>query len=200
MRHCLMIMLMVVGVLTMNMDMRMGVGMLMGVDSISMTVFVEMGMIMLMGVLQFDGVFNHKICADNHYSQGNIELDCGPFAQNQHTKSNTQKRSYGIVGACLGCTQIFLGHNIEIDTQTIGNKAKHQYTQHPNNRRDAFSNHQGNNQTAKSRESAFNNHDFNGAFVANHSGAVVFNTPAQTRTEYKQRTDVELKGACSLEG
>ena len=188
-----MIMLMVVGVLTMDMDMCMGVGVLMGVDSISMDVFVEMGMIMLMGVLQFDGVFNHKICADNHYSQGNIELDCGPFAQNQHAKSNTQKRSDGIVGACLGCSQIFLGHDIEIDAESIGNKAKQQYTQHPKNRRDAFANRQSNNQTTNSRESAFDNHDFNGTFVADHSGAVVFNAPAQARTENKQRTDVELK-------
>ena len=84
-----MIMLVVFAVLTMDMDMRMGVRMLMGMDSIAMCVFVGMGMVVLMGVLQFDGVFNHKISADNHHNQGDIELNCRPFTQNQYTKSNT---------------------------------------------------------------------------------------------------------------
>ena len=87
MGHCFMIMFVIVAVLTMNMDMRMGVRMLMGMDSISMAMFVGMGMVVLVGVLQFDGVLNHKVCADNHHNQGNIELDCRSFTQNQHAKS-----------------------------------------------------------------------------------------------------------------
>ena len=51
MGHCFVVMLVIVAVLTMNMDMRMGVRMLMGMDSISMAVFVGMRVIMLMGVL-----------------------------------------------------------------------------------------------------------------------------------------------------
>ena len=124
MGYCFMIMLVVVAVFTMNMDMRMGVCMLMGMDSISMAVFMGMGMVMLVGVLQFDGVLNHKVSADNHHDQGNIELDCRSFTQNQHAKCHTKERGNGVVGTCLGCTQIFLSHNIEIDAQTIGNKAK----------------------------------------------------------------------------
>ena len=84
-----MIMLVIAAVLAVNMDMCMGVMMLMGMDSIAMAMLVGMGMVMLMGVLQFDGVFNHKICADHHNYQGNIELDCRSFSQNQHTKGNT---------------------------------------------------------------------------------------------------------------
>ena len=82
MGHYCMTMLVIVAVLTVDMDMGMGVGvgMLMGMDSIAMGMFVGMGMIMLMGMLQFDSVFNHKICADNHHNQGKVELDCRPFA------------------------------------------------------------------------------------------------------------------------
>ena len=93
----------------------MGVRMLMRMDRISVAVFVDMGMIMLMGVLQFDGVFNHKICADNHYNQGNIELDCGSFTQNQHTKCNAKEWGNRIESAGFCCAQIFLSHDIEID-------------------------------------------------------------------------------------
>ena len=74
-----MVMLVVVAVFTMNVDMRMGVRMLMGMDSVSMAVFVGMGMVVLMGVLQFDGVLNHKVGTDNHHNQGDIELDCRSF-------------------------------------------------------------------------------------------------------------------------
>ena len=124
MGHFFMIMLVIVAVLTMNMDMRMAVRMLMGMDSISMAVFVGVGMVVRMGVLQFDGVLNHKICADNHYNQGNIELECRPFAQNQHTKCHTKERSDGIVSTRFGCSQILLCHDIEIDAQAIGNKTQ----------------------------------------------------------------------------
>ena len=124
MGHCFMIMFVIVAVLAMNMDMCMGMRMLMGMDSISMAVFVGVGMIMLVGVLQFDGILNHKISADNHYNQGNIELDCGSFTQNQHAKCHTKEWSDGIVSTRFGCAQILLSHDIEIDAQTIGNKSK----------------------------------------------------------------------------
>ena len=93
MGHVFMIMLVVVAVLTMNMDMGVGVRMFMGMDSISVAVFVGMAMVMLMGVLQFVGVLNNKISADNHHNQSNIELDCRSFTQNQHTKGHTKERS-----------------------------------------------------------------------------------------------------------
>ena len=115
MGHCLMIMPVVFAVLAVNMDMGMRMRMLMGMDSRSVAVLVGMGMIMLMGVLQFYGVLDHKICAEDHDCQSRIELDRGSFAQNQHAKSYAQERGNGIVGTCLGCTQIFLRHDIEID-------------------------------------------------------------------------------------
>ena len=149
MGHCFMIMLMIFVVLTMNMDVGMSVCMLMGMDSVSMAMLVGMRVIMLMGVLQFDGVLNHKISTDNHHNQGNIELDCRSFAQNQHTKCHTKERGNGVVGACFGCSQILLCHDIEIDAQAICNKTKQQYTQHPKNRGDTLADRQRNNQTAK---------------------------------------------------
>ena len=123
-QHCLMFMLVIISVLAMNMDMGVCVRMLMGMDNTAMAVFVGMDMVMLMGVLQFDGVFNHKICADNHRNQGNIELKCRSFSQNQHTKCHTKERRNGVVGTGFGCAQVLLRHDIEIDAQAIGNKAK----------------------------------------------------------------------------
>ena len=79
-RHGFVIMLVIFVILAMNMDMRMSVRVFMGMDDISMAVFVCVGMTMFVGVLQFDSVFNHKISADDHYNQGDIELDCRSFA------------------------------------------------------------------------------------------------------------------------
>ena len=68
MGHRFVVMVVIFAVFTVNMDMAMRVRMLMGMDSIAMTVFVGMGVTMLVGMLQFNGVLNHKICADNHHS------------------------------------------------------------------------------------------------------------------------------------
>ena len=89
MGHCLMIMLMIIDVRTMNMDMSMGVRMFVGMNGISVAMFVGVSVIMLVGVLQLNCVLNHKIRVAYHYSQGNIELDFRSFSQNQHTESNT---------------------------------------------------------------------------------------------------------------
>ena len=191
--HGFMMMFVIIAVLAMNMDMCMGVRMLMGVDGISVGMFVGVRVCMLMGMLQPNGILDHKISADHHYNQGNIELDCGSFPQKQHTKNHAQKRCNGVVGTCLRRSQILLRHDIEIDAESIGNKAKQQYTNHPNNRRYALTDYPGNNQASESGESAFDHYDLNRTLVADHSGAVVFNAPAQTRTEHEQRTDVELK-------
>ena len=115
MGHFFMFMIVVVAVLTVNMDMCVGVRMLVGMDSISMTVLVGMCVVMLMGMLQFNGIFNHKVGADNHYKQSNIELDCRSFSQYQHTECNTKERGDRVVGTCFCCSQILLSHNIEID-------------------------------------------------------------------------------------
>ena len=50
-RHCLMIMLVIVAVLTVNMDMCMGVRMFVGMDGVSVAVLVRMRVVMLVGVL-----------------------------------------------------------------------------------------------------------------------------------------------------
>lgn len=67
-RHCFMFMLMIVDILAVNVDMGMYMGVLMGMDFITMGMFVSMRVYMLVGMLQLDGVLNHKICAYNHYN------------------------------------------------------------------------------------------------------------------------------------
>jgi len=71
-----------------TMDMTMFVGMRMGMDvyRFSMTMWVSMCMVVNMGVLQFDGIFYHKIGTNYHYSQGKIKLKSRALTQNQHTK------------------------------------------------------------------------------------------------------------------
>ena len=78
--------------------------MLVRMDSISMAMFMDMGVRMFMGVLQLDCVLYHKIGADYHDCQGNIELDCGSFTQNQHTECHTKEWCNGVIGTCLCCS------------------------------------------------------------------------------------------------
>ena len=56
--------LVVVAVFAVNMDMRMGVRMLMGMDDIAVMMFMSVGMGMFVGMLQFDGVLDHEIHAN----------------------------------------------------------------------------------------------------------------------------------------
>ena len=92
-RHCLMLMLVIFAVFTVNVNMGVSVCMLVGMNNITVAVFVGMDMCMLVGVLKFNGIFNHKISAHNHNNQGDVELDCRPFTQKQHTECHAEKRS-----------------------------------------------------------------------------------------------------------
>ena len=92
-QHCFMFVFVVVAVLAVNMNMCVDVCMLVGMNSIAMAMLVGMSVCMLMCMLQFNGILNHKIGADNHHNQGNIKLDCRSFTQKQHTKSYPKKRS-----------------------------------------------------------------------------------------------------------
>ena len=148
MGHCFMIMLVVIAVLTMNMDMGMDMRMFVGMDSIAMTMLVSMGVGMFMGVLQFNGVFDHEVSADDHHSQGNIELDCRSFAQKQQTEYHPEERGNGVVSARLCCSQFLLRHDVKIDAQAIGHKTQKQHTYHPKGRGNTLTNHQSNDKAA----------------------------------------------------
>ena len=124
MRHGFVMVLVVVAVVAMNVNMGVGMGMLVGMNGITVAVFVGMGVGMLVGVLQFNGVFNHKIGADDHHNQGNIELNGRSLTQHQHTECHAKKRSDGIVSAGFGGSQILLSHHVKIDAEPISNKAK----------------------------------------------------------------------------
>jgi len=85
-RHGFVRVFVVAAVLTVGMEMRVDMCMLMGMHEISVAVLMGMSVLVLVGVLQFDGVLDHKIRAGNHDCQSNIELDGRPFAQKQHAK------------------------------------------------------------------------------------------------------------------
>ena len=79
-RHFFVMMIVAVDVLAVNMDMRVCMRVLMGVRDFSVCMLVRVRMFVLVGVLQFDGVFDHEIGADDHYNQSNIELDRRSFS------------------------------------------------------------------------------------------------------------------------
>ena len=79
MGHGVMPVAVIAAVLAVNMDVGVGMRMLVGMEGISMAVFVGMGMGVLVGVLQLDGVFDHKPGAEYHGDQSGIELGGGPF-------------------------------------------------------------------------------------------------------------------------
>ena len=79
MRDFFVTMVVIVRVLTVNMEMRMCMRVLMDVGDISVSVLMGVGMLVFMGVLQFDGVLNHETSADDHDDQRNIELNGRSF-------------------------------------------------------------------------------------------------------------------------
>ena len=90
-RHCLMIMLVIIAVIAMSVDMCVSVSMLVGMNRIAVAVLVGMSVGMLVSMLQFDGVLDHKISADEHHSQGNVKSHRRSFAQNQHSERYTKE-------------------------------------------------------------------------------------------------------------
>ena len=107
-------------------DVGVGVDVLMlvGVNQIAVAMFMAVDMSMLVGVLQGNGILDHQNRGGDHDGKTQIELSCGPLAQHQHAKNNAQEGSDGIVGAGFGGSQILLGADVEIDTQSVGYKAQ----------------------------------------------------------------------------
>ena len=91
--------------LTVNVCMGVAMRMHMGVYQISMPVLVVVNMVMFMGVLQTDGILDHKNSCKDHNDQTYIELNAGTLAQQQDTESHAQEGCDGVIGAGLGSTQ-----------------------------------------------------------------------------------------------
>ena len=75
-----MVMLVVIGIFPVDVDVAMGVGVLVGVNCILVAMLMAMDVGMLVSMLKLDGVFYHKIGADYHNRQGDIEAKTGSFA------------------------------------------------------------------------------------------------------------------------
>ena len=90
-------------IISVNMGVAVDMLMLMGMHHFAMPVYVGMHMAMLMGVLQRDGVLYHQDRGCDHNRKSNIELDTGPFPQQENTEENTQERRNGIIGAGFCC-------------------------------------------------------------------------------------------------
>ena len=78
-RHYFMRMLVIIAIFAVHVDMCMGVRMLVRMNHIAVAVFVRVGMRMLVGMLQFHGILNQKIRADNHHRQSKVELNGRSF-------------------------------------------------------------------------------------------------------------------------
>ena len=98
-------------------DVGVGVAMLMGmgVYQTAMPVFMGVDMGMFMGVLQTDGVLDHKDRCKDHDDQTHIELNTRMLVQQQDTEGYTKEGSDGVIGTGLGGTQVFLGFDIKVD-------------------------------------------------------------------------------------
>ena len=93
-------------VFAVDVGMRMGVGMLVGVNHAIMTVGVGMDMAVGVGVLQADGVFDHQPGGCRHDGKPQVEGKRRPFPQNQHTEGHADKWSNRVIGAGLGGAQL----------------------------------------------------------------------------------------------
>lgn len=151
-----------------SVDMGMGVNVLvfMAMHQISMPVFVSVDVAVLVGMLKSDGIYDHQYGGGNHNDQTDVELDTGPLIEQNHTKDHAQKRGDGIIGAGLGGAQFFLGFDVEIDAQTVGDEAQNEYCQNPEDTGNGFSDHQSNHEAAETGEGALDGGDLNGGLGA----------------------------------
>lgn len=163
---------------------------------VPMLMGVNMGM--LMGVLQTDGIPDHKNRRNDHDGEAHIELDAGTLVQQEHSKGHTQERCDGIISAGLGGTQILLGSDVEVNTQTVGHEAQQEHFPDPEEPGDRFTDYQSNCKAAQTAEGTLDGGNLDGRFGTEHPCTVVFQTPAAGGTQHQQRNDVELETAFSL--
>ena len=72
--------------LTMNMGMVVNMFVFMGMYHFTMLVLMGVDVAMLMGMLQSDGILDHKHRGCNHNRKSNIELYSGALPKKHHTK------------------------------------------------------------------------------------------------------------------
>ena len=73
-------------ILAMDMGVRMGVGMFMGVHQLPMAVLMAVDMGMLMRMLQHNGVLYHQDRGGGHDGKAEIELEARPLSQQDHAE------------------------------------------------------------------------------------------------------------------
>jgi len=120
-------------ILTVDMGMAVDMTVLVGMDQASVGVFVGVAMAMLVGVLQGNGILYHQHCCPDHNSKSNIKLDTRSFPEKQHAKQNPKEGCNRIIRTGFRRTQIFLCLDVEIDAETIRNKAQNHHSQDQNN-------------------------------------------------------------------
>ena len=89
-------------------------------------------------------------------------------------------------------------HDVEVDAQSVGNEPQQKDAEHPLKAGEHLACGKGNGQTAQAGKAALDNHDLHGAFAADHLGAVVFQSPADTRAQNEQGSRMKGKAVCAL--
>ena len=145
------------------------------------------------GVLHRNGVLHHQNGGKEHYKQSGVKPEGRPLAQQDHAEKDSQEGSNGVKGAGLCGAQILLRHDVEVDAQSVGNEPQQKDAEHPLKAGEHLACGKGNGQTAQAGKAALDNHDLHGAFAADHLGAVVFQSPADTRAQNEQGSRMKGK-------
>ena len=166
--------------LVLSMNMGVGVDMLVrvGMHQVTMLMRVVVDVGMLVDVLQSNCVLYHQHGGNYQNAKANVELHGRPLSKYQHTECHTKERRNGIIGAGFGCTQILLGFNIEVDTQTVCHKTQQKNSGDPENAGNFLTDNQSNKQTSKAGKDTLDGGDLNGGFGTEHTGTVVLQSPA----------------------
>ena len=163
----------------------MGVGV--GVNQIPVGMKMGMGVGMVVGVLQGDGVLHHQHRGADHNQKTNIEGKIRLLPEQHHAEQHPKEGGKGIVGAGFGSPQLLLGLNVKVDAKAIGHKPQGHGTKNPLKLGKFLLQKQCHQKTSQSGENSLDGGNLHGGLVAQHPGAVVFQTPAAGSCQNQQR-------------
>ena len=182
----------------MDMQMIVFVNVLVAMDEITVRVGVAVVMPMAVAVLKRYGIFDDENRGGGHDDQGDKELERWFFMEEDHAEGDAEKRSDGVPGAGFGRPQILLSFDVAVDAQTVAYEPQQKNEEDPKGSGKGFPQDQRDDQTARSRETAFDNDDLRRAFIAQHPCAIVFEPPADCGGEDEERTVIELEALSAL--
>ena len=136
-------------------------------------------------------------CGCRHHGTADPEKCRGAFTEDQKRKQHSQKRRGGVECGGFCRAEPALGENVEVDAQSVSDKAEQKHGKNAPRRGKEFTGDEGDDQRAGAGAEAFDHCGLRGVTGGERPRAVVFKSPADTRAENEQCTGAECHRSCS---